>query len=233
MRFLKDGPSIPDDLLIARDEGRVVFFCGAGVSRAKAGLTDFYGLAKSVLDKLRVGPDHTTRKVLTEAQEIGLRTGASGLISADRIFGLLEREFLVQDVEKAVANALQPAENVDLSAHRIVLDLATTAEGKIRLVTTNFDRLFEACLDNPIIWQPPRLPDPARSNDFDGIIHLHGIASENYDSAEGDGFILRARNLAGLILPKAGQPNFFGKFLINMLSCLSVMARTIHLFSIC
>ena len=209
MRFLKDGPSIPDDLLIARDEGRVVFFCGAGVSRAKAGLDDFYGLAESVLDKLRVASDHTTRKVLAEAHEIGERTGASGLISADRIFGLLERDFSIKDVEEAVANALKPVENVDLSAHRIVLDLATTAEGKIRLVTTNFDRLFEVCLDNPKIWQPPRLPDPARSNDFDGLIHLHGIASENYDSAEGDGFILSSSEFGRAYLAEGWATQFF------------------------
>lgn len=210
MRFLKDGPSIPDDLLIARDEGRVVFFCGAGVSRAKAGLDDFYGLAESVLDKLRVASDHTTRKVLAEAREIGERTGASGLISADRIFGLLEREFSIKDVEEAVANALRPIENVDLSAHRIVRDLATTAEGKIRLVTTNFDRLFEAsCFDKPKIWQPPRLPDPARSDEFDGFIHLHGIASENYDSAEGDGFILSSSEFGRAYLAEGWATQFF------------------------
>ncbi len=213
MRFLKGGPSIPDDLLIARDEGRVVFFCGAGVSRARAGLDDFYGLAESILDKLRVAHDHTTRKVLTEAREIGERTGASGLISADRIFGLLEREFSVQDVEQAVASALQPAKNVDLSAHRIVLDLATTSEGKIRLVTTNFDRLFETCLDKPTIWQPPRLPDPARSNDFDGVIHLHGIASENYDSAEGDGFILSSSEFGRAYLAEGWATQFFREIL--------------------
>jgi hypothetical protein len=37
LRFLAEGPSIPDELLVARDEGRVVFFCGAGVSRAARG----------------------------------------------------------------------------------------------------------------------------------------------------------------------------------------------------
>ena len=37
MRFFENGPAIPDELLHARDEGRVVFFCGAGVSQAKAG----------------------------------------------------------------------------------------------------------------------------------------------------------------------------------------------------
>jgi hypothetical protein len=213
MRFLKDGPSIPDDLLIARDEGRVVFFCGAGVSRARAGLDDFYGLAESVLDKLRVALDHTTRKVLVEAREIGERTGASGLISADRIFGLLEREFSVQDVEQAVASALRPEENADLSAHRIVLDLATTADGKIRLVTTNFDRLFEACLDKSKVWQPPRLPDPARSNDFDGVIHLHGIANEFYDCAEGDGFILSSSEFGRAYLAEGWATQFFREIL--------------------
>jgi len=54
MRFLANGPSIPDELLVARDEGRVIFFCGAGVSRARAGLTDFFGLAQRVVDTLGV-----------------------------------------------------------------------------------------------------------------------------------------------------------------------------------
>jgi hypothetical protein len=29
MRFLADGPTLPDDLLTARDQGQVIFFCGA------------------------------------------------------------------------------------------------------------------------------------------------------------------------------------------------------------
>jgi len=127
MRFFKDSPSIPDDLLIARDEGRVVFFCGAGVSRARASLLDFFGLADDVIHKLGVPTDNQAYKILNEAREIDNRAGVSGLISADRIFGLLERDFLVRDIESAVAEALQPAEDVDLSAHQILLDLATTS----------------------------------------------------------------------------------------------------------
>lgn len=108
MRFEENGPNIPDELLLARDEGRVMFFCGAGVSRAKAGLPDFYGLADAVLNDLSVANDHATRKVLNEAREISGRTGVSGLISADRIFSLLEREFVSCDIESAVAKALKP-----------------------------------------------------------------------------------------------------------------------------
>lgn len=54
MRFIADGPSIPDELLVARDEGNVIFFCGAGVSRARAGLDGFFGLAEKVAERLGI-----------------------------------------------------------------------------------------------------------------------------------------------------------------------------------
>jgi len=54
MRFIEGGPSLPDALLRARDEGRVVFFCGAGVSRARAGLEDFGSLAEFVGKNRRI-----------------------------------------------------------------------------------------------------------------------------------------------------------------------------------
>lgn len=52
MRFHEHGPDIPDELLVARDEGNVLFFCGAGVSLAYAGLADFLKLAEDVIDDL-------------------------------------------------------------------------------------------------------------------------------------------------------------------------------------
>jgi hypothetical protein len=119
MRFLKNGPSIPDELLTARDEGRVIFFCGSGISKARAGLADFIGLADDVIKQLNVTVDSPVCKVLKEAKDIQSRTEVSGLISADRIFGLLDREFFVSDIESAVARILQPPPDVDLSAHHI------------------------------------------------------------------------------------------------------------------
>jgi len=84
MRFLADGPSILDELLIARDEGRVVFFCGAGVSRARAGLSDFFGLAQRVIDTLGVITDSPARRIVEEVRGSESRMGVSGIISADR-----------------------------------------------------------------------------------------------------------------------------------------------------
>jgi hypothetical protein len=190
VRFLADGPPIPDELLVARDEGRVIFFCGAGVSRARAGLSDFFGLAQRVIEYLGVSSDNPARRLIEIARETDSRVGLTGLISADRVFGLLEREFLIKDIQVAVAKALKPDLDADLSAHRILLDLAKWSDGKIRLVTTNFDRLFEACDSGLRFWRPPNMPSPADYDTFEGIIHLHGCVDENYSGADGNGFVL-------------------------------------------
>ena len=47
MQFVTNGPNIPDALLQAHEEGRVVFFCGAGVSYP-AGLPGFKGLVEQI-----------------------------------------------------------------------------------------------------------------------------------------------------------------------------------------
>ena len=57
MRFIENGPDIPDELLFAQDEGNVVFFCGAGVSRAYAKLPDFSRLAEQVINDLGATED--------------------------------------------------------------------------------------------------------------------------------------------------------------------------------
>lgn len=209
MRFIENGPSIPDDLLHARDQGRVVFFCGAGVSRAKANLPDFFGLAEAVTTSLGVNDDNPVRKLLNEAREIDVRVGESGLISADRIFGLLERSFETSLVESEVASALKPAKDPDLSAHRTLLDLATTRERFVRLVTTNFDRLFDGCRKDIQTFQPPRLPDPSRAADFNGVVYLHGRASPDYAAAEGDGFVLSSTEFGRAYLSEGWATAFF------------------------
>ena len=45
MQFVRHGPDIPERLLQAHEDGRVVFFCGAGISYP-ARIPDFSGLVK-------------------------------------------------------------------------------------------------------------------------------------------------------------------------------------------
>ena len=204
MRFFENGPAIPDELLHARDEGRVVFFCGAGVSRAKAKLPDFFGLAKKVMKTLGVQADSPARKRLEEAHN-----GVVGVIPVDQIFGLLEREFSTDVIEAAVASSLRPDNEPDLTAHRIILDLATTREGLVHVVTTNFDRLFDDCGCDLSSWQRPRLPDPSRPKDMNGIVYLHGKATSDYQGAKGDGFVLSSSQFGQAYLSEGWATSFF------------------------
>jgi len=49
--FVTNGPDIPESLLRAHEDGRVVFFCGAGISYP-ADLPDFCGLMDRVYKEL-------------------------------------------------------------------------------------------------------------------------------------------------------------------------------------
>lgn len=215
MRFIKDGPQIPSDLLIARDQGRVVFFCGAGVSRARAGLPDFFGLTEKVIKNLGVLDDDPVRKLLDEAYEIEGRTGVAGLISADRMFGLLEKDFSTTDIISEVASALKPSKNTDLSAHKTLLNLATTPDGRVQLVTTNFDRLFDDCRQDLPPWQPPRLPNPERAADMHGVVYLHGKVANDYCSSEGDGLVLSSSDFGKAYLAEGWATQFFKDVIKN------------------
>ena len=168
----------------------MVFFCGAGVSQAKARLPGFLQLARRVVQLLGVESDSPAVALLDQARDAEEQTGLTGLIPADRIFGILERDFLVRDVEHAVATALRPPDAPDLSAHQTLLDLATAPDGEIRIVTTNFDRLFDDCHRDVPSWQRPRLPHPPTREDMNGIVYLHGKADVDYQCATGDGFVL-------------------------------------------
>lgn len=189
MRFMADGPSIPGELLDARDEGRVVFFCGAGVSRAKADLPNFLDLTQSVIERLEISEDGPASKLLQADLRAQKESGVS-LGSLDRVFGLLERDFTDHDIEAAVASRLRSVDDPDLSAHKTLLRLAKSTKGHTRLVTTNFDRLFEASDESLPVWRPPKLPDLSIDDEFQGIVHLHGIVDDEYESSDGNGFVL-------------------------------------------
>ncbi|WP_308584313.1 SIR2 family protein [uncultured Pseudomonas sp.] len=190
MRFIPDGPSIPDELLSARDSDEVLFFCGAGVSQAEAYLPNFVDLLEKVLELLGSAQDSPARRLFIAGKQSEKATGLAGLVATDRIFGMLEREFEPVEVREAVAIALKPKFESSLSAHRTMLDLSRTRAGVARLVTTNFDLLFEACEPGIVSSNPPHLPDPRRDIDFRGVIHLHGRVDADYRRACDDEFVL-------------------------------------------
>ena len=63
MQFVKNGPDIPEKLLQAHEEGKVVFFCGAGIS-FPAGLPGFGGLVWNLYEKMGVTPNAVQEQAL-------------------------------------------------------------------------------------------------------------------------------------------------------------------------
>ena len=214
MRFLSGGPNIPDELLNARDEGQVIFFCGAGVSMARAGMPSFWSLAQSVIDDLGSAANSPARRLLRAAGNQANVDGVGALIPTDRVFGLLEREFPVREVRASVARTLRPEDAVDLHAHRTLVNLARGPDGNVRLVTTNFDLLFEACDSGLPCSAPPSLPDPRRGREFEGIVHLHGRVTTEYDIDPHDEFVLSSGDFGRAYLSDGWATNFI-KTLLN------------------
>ncbi len=206
MRFIENGPILPTELLTARDEGQVVFFCGSGVSLARARLPDFYGLADAVLDELRASPNSRARAVIAASRSIKVK-GVEGLIPADRAFSLLEQEFDASRVRAAVAASLKP-KTMDLAAHQALLELARGTDNEVRLVTTNFDRLFQAC-DPKVDWHaPPDLPHPGRASQFKGIFHLHGVLDDDGKAPENEEFVISSADFGRAYLSDGWATRF-------------------------
>lgn len=67
MQLITNGPDIPDALLQAHEDGRVLFFCGAGISYP-AGLPGFDGLVRRVMQRAGELPDATEDDVLRQEQ---------------------------------------------------------------------------------------------------------------------------------------------------------------------
>lgn len=173
MQFVKNGPNVPEKLIQAHEEGRVVFFCGAGIS-FPAKLPGFGKLVRDLYDQVGVLPD--------EVQELALKNS-----QFDTAVSLLEsvtptKEWR-RDVRKNLSLLLTPdySSSKATQTHRSLLRLSVTSENKMRLITTNFDTVFKQAADEEKIklkeYSAPLLPVP--KNRWDGLVYLHGLLPED------------------------------------------------------
>ncbi|MBB3291415.1 hypothetical protein FHT39_000054 [Mitsuaria sp. BK045] len=175
MQFVINGPDVPEELIQAQEEGRVVFFCGAGISYP-AGLPLFKGLVQQIFDKTGMAMNQ-------------LEQGAFDRAQFDVTLDLLERRH--QGGRPAVRNAmvqsLQPnlRRTMATTAHDALLRLARDKRGALRLVTTNFDRIFETVSKRlrhrHTVYSAPSLPIPKNSR-WDGLVYLHGLQPVEADA---------------------------------------------------
>jgi hypothetical protein len=212
MRFTEAGPSIPNDLLDSRDAGDVVFLCGAGIS-IPAGLPDFFKLTVDVARRLGVQPDSQAGRLMEAERQnrlAGRRTALRDTVSFDRIFTLLVRAFGIGQVEAEVVAVLSSGRRPHLGHHRALLDLARGPDGRQRLITTNFDRLFQKAQPRLRSYTAPHFPDLSRRDGFDGVVHLHGMlpAAAVRRSSEPLGLVLSSGDFGRAYLADAWATRF-------------------------
>lgn len=174
MKFLEATADIPDELVTDALAGRVVFLCGAGISM-RVGLPSFKGLTDLIYEELGETFEHDPPE-----------KDAYDKSEYDRTLRALEKRLrrpgtVGSPVRVACANQLRVPINVELSAHASVLTLSQDRDGRSRVLTTNFDTLFERALAErrlPVLSEAGKaLPKPGGPRDF-GIHHLHGCLAD-------------------------------------------------------
>ncbi len=181
MRFVSGGPDLPDDLVAAQRRGQTLFVCGAGVSMT-VGLPSFACLVRRVYKAL----DQDWRRHPAEA---GVMERGNPLYGQyDRMLRSLERRLAADDVPEARRMRQQMLEAVEAALaagdrsgspdHLALLELLCSADGTSRLLTTNFDTLFEraaeaAGMGRVLSHAGASLPRPGTAS-FEGVLHLHG-----------------------------------------------------------
>ncbi|MFA7108558.1 MAG: SIR2 family protein, partial [Sphaerochaetaceae bacterium] len=174
MRFLindNEAPDIPERLLQNHEDGNVVFFCGAGISDS-AGLPGFKKLVDQIYEKLGCEKD----SLQEEAYESKQYDLAISLLESSTSGG---RDKVRSKISELLRNP--NISKTSTQIHKALLTLSKTNNGNIRLITTNFDQIFEHIIkeNNSKIntYIAPALP--IVNEDWDGLVYLHGLLNEN------------------------------------------------------
>lgn len=210
-QFINRGPDIPERLLQLHEDGRVVFFCGAGISYP-ARLPGFGGLVDKLYSALAIRPN--------AVQQSAIKTG-----QFDTAIGLLEAEIVGgrEAVRRALASILKP----DLSApnamatHEALLTLGGNRKGFTRIITTNFDRLFEEVIAAKSLsierFHAPLLPVP--KNRWDGLVYLHGLLTVAPTAGELDRLVVSSGDFGLAYLTERWAARFVSELFRNYTVC--------------
>ncbi len=237
IQFVRNGPHLPESLLQAHEDGRVVFFCGAGISCPV--LPDFAGLVKELYAKLKPARDPRQERAI----KIGQYDVAVDLLDEEITGGRME-------VRRTLANILKiPTKFYGDTVHESLLELGKNlGDGSTRLVTTNFDRLFEKViakkrlrgkcfsasvvtnfdwlLKKPATYKPleverfeaPNLP--SRKKQWDGLVYLHGLlAEEPAPPSEPDHLVVSSSDFGRAYFTERWASRFVSELFRNYIVC--------------
>ncbi|MFH3480695.1 anti-phage defense-associated sirtuin Dsr1 [Xanthobacter variabilis] len=211
MQFTKNGPDVPEALLQAHEDGRVVFFCGAGISYP-ANLPGFHGLVSRIYADLGETPSTLERAALDGSQY-------------ETTISLLESRLV--DGRSAVRHALAKILTPNLAlpgatrTHEALLTLARNKTGHSRLITTNFDRLFDEAARRRGVtldgFAAPLLPVPKKK--WDGVVYLHGRLPESPTQSDLDRLVISSGDFGLAYLTERWAARFVSELFRNHTVC--------------
>ncbi len=150
-----------DSILDAIRDDRFVIFAGAGVS---------------------IGPPANLPNFVKLANDIAVGTGLERAENEpiDRFLGRLAHKEI--KVHQLAAQHLSKPASTPTSLHLDLLRLFRSHD-RVRIVTTNFDLLFEAAAQVvydkcPEVFRAPALP---LGRDFHGLVHVHGALTHPHE----------------------------------------------------
>lgn len=214
MQFVANGPDIPDVLLQAHEEGRVVFFCGAGISYP-AGLPGFEGLVKEVyrLSGTALSDSEIEQEAFKHGQFDTVLDLLEGRLPGDRLA-----------VRRALAQALKPKlhRKGATNTQAALLRLGRSRKGVVRLVTTNFDRIFHSAAKRTSqtfqTYAAPMLPVP-KSSRWDGLVYLHGLLPEKSDDTALNRLVVTSGDFGLAYLTERWAARFVSELFRNYVVC--------------
>lgn len=177
------GIEVPDGLSRAYDEDRLVLFCGAGISVPEPScLPNFVGLVRDVVATV-------ARDDIVDDQT-----------QLDVLLGDLDREKV--PVHRLVAERIESSGRHNaLHTHLVRIAHRRTP----RIVTTNFDQLLESaeseCGLSSATYVAPALP---QGDDFEGIVHLHGLVP----TGPGEAVVLTDRDFGRAYVTRGWATDF-------------------------
>ncbi|MFT6915311.1 MAG: hypothetical protein ACJAWL_001616 [Motiliproteus sp.] len=210
--FVANGPDIPEHLIQAHEDGKVIFFCGAGISRP-AGLKGFAGLVDDIYKALGATKNSIEAKACKAEQY-------------DSALHQLERRYPGQReaVRAVLPKVLRPKWRKPgaTETHQALLQLGTDRRGALKLVTTNFDHVFERAAkrlkQKLTSYSAPLLPIPKQSR-WDGLVYLHGLLPTTPDTAALNRLILTSGDFGLAYLTERWAARFVSQLFTEYTVC--------------
>ncbi|MEO3936822.1 SIR2 family protein [Dermatophilaceae bacterium Soc4.6] len=185
---------MPEEVLSALDDERLVIFTGAGISLdAPSSLPTFLGLAESIVE--RVQSDIVPNSIEWRDR-------------LDTLLGQLDEDsgIAVHDLARLLVSTPGSRPNAN---HQALVRLA--ARGVPRMVTTNYDLHLSTVADSlSLHLETHRAPALPLGHDFGGLVYLHGAAD-----GPSDRLVVTDRDFGHAYLRQAWATRFLSELFRN------------------